>query len=962
MAPPNITGTFMNTLEFLQRVLPTSGLYATTVINKGMPPKQRFFDSVEELASVCNRLDRSNNNTYFAISAFKEKGKRTQDNTRATKVVALDVDCGPTKPYPSAKEGAQALAKFLQETGLPSPMVVFSGNGLHVYWVLTQELPPSQWVPLADSLKQATIQLGFQLDAGLTANSALVLRPVGTHNPKGGREVKLVRDTVDVEPLELQALLVKYAVPVIPQARGFGAGRPVQGGLLGALAVANDFPPADPILLVSSCRQIAWASENQDQVAEPLWYDMIGIAAFCKEPEQVAITWSEKHYSFSQPDTLRKLEQWRNTGVGPTTCSKFEQDRPGGCAGCPHVGKIASPIRLGSRREEAPIPQEVVKELPVVVHMPKPFKRTDKGVTVVVDEVEMDVCGFDIYPLSYGRDESLGYEVVRYRWNRQHVGWQELTMRQAYLTDGHREFATCLADQGIVLNGKKQTGLFQLMLRSYMDELRKIRTVTNLYSTMGWKDDNKQFILGDRLISKTDNGVRVDTVTLASASHKMGAELFAVKGSKEAWAAGTAVLEKADMPWHMFSLGLGFAAPLFQFSGLKGMTVSLYGPTGGGKSLIQLWQQSIWGNPERLHFTAKFTQNTLFSRLGFYNNLPMTIDEVTMMQDKEVGDFLYWVSQGRDKARLNRSAEEREAKTWSTVVTVSTNRSLQSKMISSGLDTDAQMARLLEITIPQHRLFTKDSSAGRAIYKHLEAHHGVVGQEFVTRILDMGQAEITRIIDEATETFAARYNAEFRGEERFWEKAIVLSDLGNRLAHEWGLIKYDYTKGTVWVLEQLGAIRKANSDNAVDAFDLIAEYINDEADAAVTVMHTGGGKPQVDYARVPRADIRVRFDVYRRAVSDPFDSGTVLLDRTHFRKWLSARGGDYKTFVNELKSEGALATPKSNKSFLGKNTPIKLGQTYVVGANLNHPRLIGILDDAETAAEDLTLGKMRALP
>ena len=101
----------------------------------------------------------------------------------------------------------------------------------------------------------------------------------------------------------------------------------------------------------------------------------------------------------------------------------------------------------------------------------------------------------------------------------------------------------------------------------------------------------------------------------------------------------------------MFAVNMGFAAPLFNFTGLKGLTISLYGPTGGGKSLAQYFVQSIYGNPDKLHFAAKFTQNALFSRLGLYNNLPMTIDEATMMADKEVGDFLYYVSQGKDKAR-----------------------------------------------------------------------------------------------------------------------------------------------------------------------------------------------------------------------------------------------------------------------------------------------------------------------
>jgi hypothetical protein len=115
-------------LEFLQQVLPDEGFYVTTVINPD-GRRQGFFKSVEELAKVCERLDKTNNNTYFAISAFKQKGNRKQDNVRATKVVAIDIDCGGNKPYPSWKEGLVELGKFVSELKLPKPMIVHSGNG-----------------------------------------------------------------------------------------------------------------------------------------------------------------------------------------------------------------------------------------------------------------------------------------------------------------------------------------------------------------------------------------------------------------------------------------------------------------------------------------------------------------------------------------------------------------------------------------------------------------------------------------------------------------------------------------------------------------------------------------------------------------------------------------------------------------------------------------------------------------
>ena len=947
----------MDTLKFLQRVLPSAGLYVTTVINPD-GRKQGFFATIDELAKAVLGLDQRGNNTYFAISAFVEKGNRKQENVRATKVVALDVDCGESKPFPTWREGLQALGKFVLELKLPKPMIVHSGNGLHVYWTLTEELEPSRWKPLAEAMKAAAKDKGFEIDPAVPADSARILRPVGTKNPKGNNVVKLLLDapetTVEILTASLSAYMVAHQVS-LPRSTS-------SSGLAQALQVQQEFPPANATVITTKCQQISWCTKNQGEVQEPLWYGLMGVAAYCQDSDAVAISWSDQHPSYNASDTLRKVAHWRSATTGPTTCSKFEELRPGGCKGCKFKDKVGTPARLGIQYLEVAPPSTAPDRAATDIPVPRPFKRTVDGMKMTIDETDIDICKFDIYPVAYGKDESLGYETVRYHWNRPHLGWQELVMRQAYLTDGHREFATILADQGIVLNGKKQTEYFQLMLRSYMDELRQKRAMTNMYSTMGWKDNYSQFVIGDTILRRNaDGSVSEEAITLAATSQRLGHELWGKAGSLDAWVAFSALLERTNLMPHMFALGVSLSAPFYAFTGLHGLTVSLYGPTGGGKTLAQYWQQSVWGTPEKLHFAAKFTQNTLFSRMGLYCHLPMTIDEATMVNDKEVGDFLYWVSQGRDKARLNRNAEERDARTWASPTTISTNKSWASKLIASGLDTDAQMARLLEVSVPVHPMFVHGSEAGRKVYQFLTENHGHVGHAYLTKLLELGPDGIRATIAEATATFQKRYKCKFAGAERYWEQAIILADLSLSLAHQWGLIAFDHTNGIEWVLSQMGAIRRAVADNKIDAFDLLADYLNESADTQVQVFHTGAQKPTMDYSRVPRGEIRVRFDFYRKNSADSIDRGTIMVDRTHFRRWLAQHGADYKTFINEFTEENVLATPKSQKAYLGKDTPVKLGQAYVIGVNLNHPRLQGMLTDADEAVDNLAYGQLKVV-
>lgn len=954
----------MDTLDFLQRVLPSNGNYCAGVAfqddigKQGI--RQKFFGSVKDLADFLYLVSERDNDVYYGIASFgpNEAGKlrRRQEQVQALKLLAIDVDVGKVRnAYPSRQDALSAISSFIEKAALPTPLIVASGMGFHCYWVLSEEVSLSQWQPLADALKACWQAYGLVADPSVTSDSARVLRPVGCKHLKSGKTVKIVLDNGPVSSKDMQAALsAYYNAPT--QLPAYMQGRETSVSLVNKV----EYPPAVGFVVASKCQQIANAIKSPEKVDEPLWYAIMGVAAHTTAPEATAIQWSKGHPQYSEADTKAKLEQWKANASGPTTCSRFQSLNPSGCHGCPFKTRVNTPAALGRAYEEAPIDVSAPDPVAQAVDLPRPYKRTATGIKYTIDDTDVDVCPFDIYPIGYGRDEALGYETVRYHWNRPHTGWSLLSFRQALLTDGHREFATVMADNGIVLKSQRQTEDFRQMLRSYMEELRQRRAMSNLYNSMGWKENATQFVLGDSIV-RTDNAtgeVVEEASSLSSHANKGTHDMYGTSGTLDAWVKGTGILNKADMPWHMFALGLGFAAPLFNFTGLKGLTVSLYGPTGGGKTLIQYFIQSIYGDPDKLHFAAKFTQNALFSRLGLYNNLPMTIDEATMLSDKEVGDFLYHVSQGRDKARLTRAADERDLKTWSTPVIVSTNVSLQSKLVSSGIDTDAQMARLLEVRVPAHELFKKDTTAGQQIYAHLMSNYGHAGREFLKELLRIGDARLREMISEARNEFANKYGAHFAGEERYWETAIVLQDLASSIAKRLGLIEYDYAQGTRWVLDQLGAIRNAATENRADSFDLLSEYLNEVADCAVTVMHTGK-QTMPDMSRCPRGEIRARFEVYRNKHSDPYDRGILYVDKVHFRKWLSMRGADYKSLVAEFNLENINVTPKAGRAMLGKDTPIKVPMLYVLGIDLTHPRLVGIMNDADDAMDRVAATKLK---
>jgi hypothetical protein len=956
----------MDTIEFFGRVLPDTGYYVATVINPDRRT-QKSYETIDELTNAVIRIDIAGGNVYYAMSSFIEAGNRKQINVARTKSLFIDIDCGEEKPFADQREGAKALKAFLKASQMPPPMIISSGRGLHVYWPLTEALVPEDWKPLADALKAAALHHKFDIDKAVTGDSARVLRPIGTHNPKNGAEVILIKDAPDNDPATLRTLLSKFmtrtSVPSAP--RGFAAqGKPVSS-ITGALASGQEYEPADSEKVIAGCAQVRWAVTNQPDVEEPFWYALMGVAAFCDGPEATALTWSDQHPGFDYSKTILKVEQWRKQATGPTTCKKFKDLRESGCKKCPFAGKITTPGQIGRTMVEAEGPVEdaldiVAREVP----MPPAFKRLAKGgIAQTIDDTDIEVVPFDLYPVSYGMDEALGYEVVRFHWKRPHRGWQELKFRQAYLADGNREFPTAIADQGIVLPFKALTERFQYMLRSYMDELRTLRTTTNLYTTLGWKEDNTLFVIGDKQVRKDEQGQTVtEDVVLSSTVRRVSNGMYGTKGEHEKWIKATKLMEVAELHAHIFALGVSMSAPLYQFTGLKGAVLSLYGPTGSGKTLAQLAQQSIWGNPSELHFQSKYTQNALFTRLSFYCNLPMTIDETTMMPDKEVGDFIYGVTQGRDKSRLNARIEEREPKTWAAPVTLSTNRPMSGKLLAASFETDAQMARLLELSLESSDIFTKSTDVGRKFYNTITRNYGHVGGFVLTWLVEKGEAAVTKMIADHMVAFEKKYKVRFTGEERYWEVMIVLADLMNKIAVEKGWVDYDYAKATEYALLQAGMIRRSISAAKLDEFDLLGEYLNEMRDTTVTVAHTdNGASTPLDPNSLPRGEVRIRFDLYRKTIGAPYDRGILLLDRTHFRKWMASRGGDWKKFSDTLATENIDATPSSKKAMMGRLTPLRLPQTYVVGINLAHDRLSDLLNNQDNRTENMTLGQLRAV-
>ncbi|MDR1035451.1 MAG: hypothetical protein LBT40_02410, partial [Deltaproteobacteria bacterium] len=175
------------TVTFLERVLPApreDARFILCAIRQNLQKKrtrQELFQTPEALAESAFKVSGDGRDAYMALAIFDTSGYRKAAHALAARSLWLDLDSGkPGVPYATRDESLEALGAFVKKLEIPEPLLVNSGNCVHVYWPLTEELTPADWRKLAFGLKAATKALGLVVDPQRTADIASVLRVPGT--------------------------------------------------------------------------------------------------------------------------------------------------------------------------------------------------------------------------------------------------------------------------------------------------------------------------------------------------------------------------------------------------------------------------------------------------------------------------------------------------------------------------------------------------------------------------------------------------------------------------------------------------------------------------------------------------------------------------------------------------------------------------------------------------------------
>ncbi len=944
--------------DFLNSVLPRQGVYCTVGIRSGAV-KQSFQQTIDDVEAVGSGMDSQGVDAYFALATFEDDSGRKVDNAAFLRSFFLDLDCGTGKPYADQAAAAQALSIFVADTKLPSPTLVNSGGGLHVYWPLTEDVPASEWVRHAKSLKRLCAQKKLFADPAVTADAARILRIPGTHNFKNetSRPVQIIALGTPVSLAEFIEMLPAPAMD-LSAAKQFGmdeTSKDVGGG---------DYPKCSFKRIAirsingNGCAQMKHALENSPTLEEPLWRGALSIAVRCEDGQSAIHNLSKRHPDYEPSATEAKAAETK----GPYTCEWYRDNNPSLCAGCEQ--KISTPILLGKFIEAAVVEDDqYIIETPEdesapalttsIPAYPFPYFRGAAGGvykkerTPDGEEKDIEIYPYDLYLTErffdsdqYGNGEG---EMVGLNLHMKQDGIRRFyaPVTTLFTKDKMRDL---LIKNGVVAYGKH----LDAIMAYFASTLRKLQSqyaANKTRSQMGWTPDGLGFVVGE--LEYTAAGTKLAP---PSSGTRELAEQFKPTGTLEEWSKIANFYDRPGLETHALALFFGFGSPLLKFIGpkqnVKGALIHLkHNGSGSGKSTAQMVVNSIFGNPDTLLLKQDDTYASKMHLLGMMNSIAFTVDEITNEKPEILSDYAYGFTSGRGKHRMESQSNKLRVNntTWCNFTLSSGNASVVDALQNLKSTADGELRRVLEIAFHKYTGSTKAEID--EVFGKLNSNYGVAGPVYIQYIID-NHDHVMKLLADMQAKVDKALNLDQT--DRFYSCLLTCAFVGALIATKLGLINIDMKRIYQFALNVVRETIAANTANVGNpltvAQETLGAFINENVNNAMVAAYTPkGGLPERP-ALTPKGKLVMRYDP---------DTKTLAIPVAELRKYFTGRQVDVRDSLARLTTAGYLKHG-------GKSHPTRIGAGAVGGLSGIAVRcyifdgdIIGIDETAFAQAEDL---------
>jgi hypothetical protein len=953
-------------LDFLRTVLPKDGPFCIAYRNK---ERKGFFHRVGKDHLAAAKLSAWGAirgwDVYFCISSLKapewvdaagKPHKRKKENCAKTGVLVLDVDIGASaSKYHTKDEALEALTKFTTALDFKPPLIVDSGYGLHVYWLIKNPMDSKKWEILADYFKKIAIVLDPKLTADTTriADSAGVLRVPGTRNyrktddPQG---VKLLQFTEDGDT----ALDISKKLFTKGRELNIAVIRPKAKQLIPAASskLASDLGldvPHNIDAIMQKCNWMRRYAVDIKIASESEWYAVLGLLKHCYHPKktarELAHYFSRGHPGYSEEETDRKFEQVRLAQSGPSMCARFGKIVPERCVGCKFASMVTSPAQLDQvdLPDDRPILIEkpykdinghISKFVAEALPMPQPyFRGKSGGIYMNLDGHSVNpnqddtntvrkIYEYDILPLARLQNEDTGEEEIEIILYLPKDGQKIIRVPIEYTTEPKR-FATYLAARGVLLKQHEILPLINYMI-DYIRLIQKTSEARGIYTRFGWRHPQTPdpiFVLGDGVIKADGTFIPGGTANWLQELKQFAS----ATGNITEWRKAFEINLQYSIPAYQFTMMLGFASPLFALTPYSGMMFNILGAGGIGKSTALKFMTSIWGKPTYTHILQKDNSIPVFNKIGYLNSLPVAYDEITNLPADQTADLAYSITEGRGKERADRSGNTKiNFIKWSTILVSCSNLSLYEKIGLAKKGNTAPAYRIFEAKIEETVKEENRLKIEEAI-RILDSNYGVAGRMFMQYAVSHNTEIIEKLVKEEE-----RISVEFglKNVERFWGGMFAAVSVSMDICHELGIHSFEKEKVLQWAHKEITSTRGNLVESQGDALSIFTDYLNSNLHATIYVID--GRVTAHGIANTPNKELHIRFE----KKNGKFTSG--YISSQAFKRYCINNKIEYGWFKEELKQLDMIIAGITSKR-LGAGTDFFTSPINCLKLNLESP-------------------------
>ena len=910
--------------KFYSTILPRQGNYCVATIHpETKKVKHQFGETLDELFAIIEKVKKTKENVYVTPATF-EGFRRKAEECLFIRTFFIDVDTHGANSYGGKEETFKAIEELVEKSGLPEPIIVDSGGGIHAYWVMDRDIAYEEWKPYAEKFKKLCASY-IIIDPNVPADAARLMRCPTSLNYRYDPpfEAKVISEDLPI-----------YDFDEFKEFLGQEQEEPTTDDIIASLPKGLDDETrkmlkmdnfsfnfdelADRSFEGTGCAQVRYALENEETLGREMWAGVLTLAVHCEDGDEAIHKMSSGHPDYSYENTEKTARSFE----APRTCEWFADNFPERCEGCPHRGRIKTPIVLGRKFQpaaarddseesvwQAPGSKEVF-EIPSAlspyvrgayggIYFVPPSKKDRKG--IVHESEPILVSAYDLFPIRRMYSTYDG-ECLTMRLLLPNDEPREFLMplKAAYAQDKLKDI---MAGNGVLCHPNALPHLMnyivkwgQYMVSSVKADIMRMQ--------MGWTNNEpSQALQGGFVVGDTEYHASGPIACAASPYVKGLAKLLKPNGSYEKWQEAANKLDMPSLEIHAFCLFAGFGSPLMHFMSTSGVVISLYGNSGVAKTGAMYAGLSVFGNPKELS-VYEATDNGLVMRFVNQRNLLFGLDETGNKDPKVIGGITHAVSQGKAKIRMQASvnAEREHLMNAALIAIFTTNVSLYSKFEQDKASPDGEAARVVEFMLTKPKVLqgVGGGALGRSIFEALRWNYGHAGPLYINELFRLGLDHILERIEYWRDRFVKTFGDD--STYRFYENLVAAAFAGGEIAKNAGIINIDLDRVFSHVIKEMIMIKdKVIKINKLDYETLLGDFLNENLGSLLVIKEE-------------KVVMEPRYSIVGRLCPD---EDSTIVSKSVLDKWLNKKNVSAREFEVNMKERGLLLDVKVGRLVKG---------------------------------------------